>query len=376
MSELDRIMEKCTECGLCVKECDFLQSYCKSPKELAEDFRAGSYLEKPEAPYSCNLCNLCEAVCPVGLNVGKMCLELRQLMVREGSAPLPQHQPIIDAQRGYLSDRARLALPDRRAEATTRVFFPGCGLSSYSPELVLKVYSYLQKRLPGTGIALGCCGAPTYLLGEQSGFCEMIQLLEQDVRRLGASEIIVACPFCYYVLKQHLTDLKPLSLYTLLAELEVPGKASDVQVFSIHDPCSSRGEKEVQESVRCLVKSMGHSIEEIDHSRDMAHCCGLGGMAFAVSPEISAAKAERTIREARLDLLTYCANCRENLASNGGRIHHLLDLIFNERWQEAARIPPNDPSVAAENQRLLRTKLVDLDRETALKRAPIDEKEA
>jgi hypothetical protein len=86
-------------------------------------------------------------------------------------------------------------------------------------------------------------------------------------------------------------------------------------------------------------------------------------MAFAVSPEISAAKAGRTIGEAKFDLLTYCANCRENLASQGARIHYLLDLIFNDRWQEAALVPPKDSSVAAENQRLLRTRLVDREKE-------------
>ena len=363
MSELKRIIEKCTECGLCVRECDFLQRYGDSPKELAEKFCAGSYRENPEVPYSCNLCNLCEVVCPEGLNVGRMCLQQRCLMVQEGSAPLPQHQPIVNAQESYLSDSTRLALPDLKAETTPRVFFPGCGLSSYSPRLAMIVYSYLQEMLPGTGIALGCCGAPSYLLGEQSEFRKMIQLLEQDVKRLGASEIIVACPSCYYMLKEYLTDLKPLSLYALLAELGVPGKASEAHVFSIHDPCSSRGEKEVQKSVRYLVQSLGHSIEEIEHSREKAHCCGLGGMAFAVSPEISAAKAGRTIGEAKFDLLTYCANCRENLASQGARIHYLLDLIFNDRWQEAALVPPKDSSVAAENQRLLRTRLVDREKE-------------
>ncbi len=363
MSERNRITEKCTECGLCVKECDFLQSYGGSPKELAEEFRADGHRENPEVAYSCNLCNLCEVVCPEGLNVGRMCLEQRRLMVKDGCAPLPQHQPIVSAQEGYLSDSTRLALPHLEAEATTRVFFPGCGLSSYSPELVMQVYSYLQKRLPGMGIALGCCGAPSYLLGEQSEFGKMIQLLEQDAKRIGASDIIVACPSCYSVLKEYLTDLKPLSLYALLAELGVPKKASEAHLFSIHDPCSSRGEKEVHEGIRYLVQSLGHSIDEIEHSRELAHCCGLGGMAFAVSPEVSSAKASRTIGEAKCDLLTYCANCRENLASQGARIHYLLDLIFNERWQEAAAVLPKDPSLAAENQRLLRAKLVDREKE-------------
>ena len=111
---MKRIIEKCTECRLCVKECDFLQHYRESPKELAEKFSAGGYRERPEVPYSCNLCNLCEVVCPEGLNVGRMCLEQRRLMVQDGSAPLPQHKLIVQAQEDYLSDSTRLALPDWR----------------------------------------------------------------------------------------------------------------------------------------------------------------------------------------------------------------------------------------------------------------------
>lgn len=356
MSEAERIIERCTECGLCVRECDFLKRYCNSPRELAERFEAGEQMERPEIPYSCNLCSLCEEVCPEGLNVGEMCFEVRHQLVLEGLAPLPQHQPIKEGQRWSLSESFRAALP---AEGRcNRVFFPGCALSAYSPDLVIKAYEHLQKKLPGTGIVLGCCGAPTYLLGEEAQFKEILKGLEADVKSLGASEIIAACPYCLHTLKLHLPHLNPVSLYEVLAQTGIPERSAEERhTFSIHDPCSSRHEAKAQDCIRELIRDRGHKIEEIEHFREHSHCCGMGGMAFAVNPGITEDRAKRTIRESRSDLITYCGACRESLASQGAHVIHILDLLFNDSWLDDRLSPPKETSVAAENQKSLKLRL-------------------
>ncbi|HWQ18574.1 MAG TPA: (Fe-S)-binding protein [Methanotrichaceae archaeon] len=374
MSESDKILERCIECGLCVKECDFLQRHCESPRDLAESFKAGKHRTSPEIPYSCNLCGLCEVRCPEGLNVGKMCFEARHQLVQEGLAPLKQHQPLRAAQDWYVSDEFRLVLPSseslKSSEAsgsgeTIRTFFPGCALSAYSPDLVIKTYEYLLQKLPGTGIVLGCCGAPAYLIGDQSRFQEIIGGIESDVKGIGASEIIVACPCCYLVLKQYLPHLNPISLYTVLARIGLPeakpaAGAREKRTFSIHDPCSSRFEGEVHNSVRKLIEACGHEVEEIEHSMESSHCCGLGGMAFAVDADLSAKKARHTIDESRSDLVTYCASCRGHLASQGAHILHLLDLIFNDDQLEDRFAPAADLSEAIENQRQLKLRLLNV----------------
>jgi len=359
LNEIDKIIEKCTGCRLCVKECDFLQQYCNDPKELAESFKAGIHRTNPEIPYSCNICSLCEVRCPEGLNIGKMCFEVRHQLVQEGLAPLKQHQPLKEAVDWYVSDAFKLALPASAAGETKRVFFPGCALSAYSPDLVLKTYDYLQQKLPETGIILGCCGAPDYLIGEQARFQEVIDGIESDVIGLGASEIIIACPYCYHALRQYLPQLNPRSLYTVLADVGIPEAVeTEKHTFSIHDPCSSRFEKEMQSSVRNLIKASGYDIEEIKHSKGSTHCCGLGGMAFAVNSDLSRSKAMRTIDDARSDLVTYCASCRGNLAANGAHVLHLLDLIFNDNEFEGRFTPCADPSVAMDNQRQLKRRLL------------------
>ena len=101
ISEIDKILEQCIECNLCIEECEFLKQVCQTPTELAERFKGGEFREKPQVPYSCNLCNLCQEICPCELNIGKMCLELRQQMVEEGLAPLPAHKKFVESQQEW-----------------------------------------------------------------------------------------------------------------------------------------------------------------------------------------------------------------------------------------------------------------------------------
>ncbi len=359
MTELDKILENCTGCKKCVKECDFLRQYCDSPKDLAESFKAGKHKTNPEIPYACNICSLCEVRCPESLNAGKMCFEVRLQLVQEGLAPLKQHKLIQEAQDRYVSDAFKLALQALGASETKRVFFPGCALSAYSPDLVLKTYDYLSQNLPGTGILLGCCGAPALLIGDQSRFQEIINAIESDIKELGASEIIAACPYCYQALKQYLPSLKSRSLYVVLAEIGLPEITNPQRhTFSIHDPCSTRFESDIQNSTRKLIEASGHRIDELEHSRESTNCCGLGGMAFAVDCDLSAKKALITVREARSDLVTYCASCRGNLAGKGAQVIHILDIIFNENWPEIGLSPPAEPSFTEENQRGLKRRLL------------------
>ena len=82
-------------------------------------------------------------------------------------------------------------------------------------------------------------------------------------------------------------------------------------------------------------------------------------MAFAVDSNLSAKKAMRTVIESKHDLITYCASCRGNLAAQGASVLHILDLIFGEIWQEKGVAPPAEPTIAQENQRALKLRLLE-----------------
>lgn len=349
--------ERCLscECRYCVQACHFLRIYCEIPKKLAEKFKAGYFREKPQIPYSCNLCGLCERLCPSGLNIGKMCLKLRQQLVEEGLAPLPSHQLVMKDQEWSLSDSFTLALPDLNTSWCDRVFFPGCNLSGYSPFLVLRAYHYLQTKLPGTGIILGCCGSPTRELGLQQKYQGIVKEIELTMKKLGASEMISACPNCYSTLREHKPWFRLRSIYEIIVELGLPVNMPNYKwTFSIHDPCRVRWEKDWQDAVRISVKRMGYQIEEMEFSRNKTRCCGLGGGVLFTKFDLALNIIKQRIKEAPYDILTYCASCREAFASQGKPSVHILDLIFNRNWDKDKLKPPNKASVKRENQSLLK----------------------
>lgn len=352
MSEIERILKNCTECGICLNECDFLQKYCESPKELAVKYLKDRFADNPVIPYSCNICTLCKFRCPEDLDIGKMAMEMRQEMVRHGIGPLSQHEPIREAQEFYVSDEFKVTIPSS-GETTERVFFPGCSLSAYSPDLVIKTYEHLNEKLPGTGIMLGCCGGPAYLTGDNETFESIFEDLGSELKKLGASEIIVACPFCYGLLKQNNPEVNPVSLYKVLDEIGVPA-IGEAATYNIHDPCTTRYEPEIQASARAIVKKTGHNIIEIPHSKEESHCCGMGGMVYVVDEELGKLRSRRTLDEASRDIITYCTTCRETLQGQGGHVIHLLDLLFNPNWKSASNVPPNTPEVSTENMKSLK----------------------
>lgn len=356
MGEIERVLEKCIECGLCAEDCDFLAKTRKTPKELAAMYRENRFRDEPQVPYSCNICGLCRSKCPYGLDIGRMLFEARQEMVEHGIGPLRQHIPIQDAQQFYVSDafKASISAQDKK---TKRVFFPGCALSAYSPALVARTFEYLSRKLPGTGIMLGCCGGPTYLLGDMKTYGGIADGVAAETKRLGATEIIAACPFCYKLLKESHSELHPVSLYTVLDEIGVPGKRRTGARYTIHDPCTTRYEPEIQQSVRSIIEKAGLRYEETPHSGRDTRCCGMGGMVYAVDPELGGKISRHTIDEAPSEIVTYCATCRETLAGQGGHVVHLLDLIFNPRWRKAGILPPRPPKVSSGNMKRLKRKL-------------------
>lgn len=72
----------------------------------------------------------------------------------------------------------------------------------------MKVYEYLRKVLPDTGIVLNCCGAPTYLLGDMEGFKKILDQTKKMIFDLGTDKVILAWPDCYHTFKDFTPELK------------------------------------------------------------------------------------------------------------------------------------------------------------------------
>jgi Fe-S oxidoreductase len=192
-------------------------------------------------------------------------------------------------------------------------------------------------------------------------FQETLENLKRDWRDLGSPKVITACPTCFSMFKHHLAEIPVETLYTLLARIGLPdgaGKAVTPQKLAIHDSCTTRHDTQLQDSVRNILHKLGHQLEELPGNRDNTICCGYGGLMIYANREVAHKLINRRIKESETDYLAYCAMCRDNFASQGKRVYHLLDLLLGNDQDNLAEQAAPGYSQRQENRAKLKTSLL------------------
>jgi hypothetical protein len=130
--------------------------------------------------------------------------------------------------------------------------------------------------------------------------------------------------------KENLAEIPILSLWKTLEQIGLPETEGHpaLSPLAVHDPCTTRREPEIQQSIRKLLERLSKPLEELRLSREKTECCGFGGLMQDANPTLAREVVARRAGESPLDYVTYCAVCRDNLAAAGKRTLHLLDLIF------------------------------------------------
>jgi Fe-S oxidoreductase len=336
--EADRCIQ--CECMECVKQCLFMEQFKAYPKryirQVSNDATMvlGAHGPTRKLVNSCSLCGLCTVLCPNDLSMAQVCMEGRKNLVERGKMPLSAHDFALNDMLSSNSDKAALALNEPGKLKSEFAFFPGCQLNAIYPEHVMATYSYLRNYLKGgIGLMLRCCGAPAKWAARNDLFEDALHGLEEDWKEMGRPEMIVACPTCHQVFKEHLPHVVLTALWTTLdeslrgAQLEAKTSTSNL---TIHDPCTTRYEPDLQRSVRQLLTKMGVIFEELDLGRDKTECCGFGGLMAAANPSLAKDVAKKRASRSNTDYVTYCAMCCHALASSGKRVLHILDLLFTE----------------------------------------------
>jgi len=320
---LELFSTECVACGLCEKACQFLRRY-GNPKQIADGFDLSDPARQDMA-FGCNLCQLCTAVCPRGLDPAGMFLEMRREVVRNGTGDYREHRRVLRYERLGTSKRySWYGLP----KGCETVFFPGCTLSGTRPESVFAFFAYLKNHIPNAGIVLDCCTKPSHDLGRQDFFESMFSemkgfLLENNIRK-----ILVACPNCYRVFKEYAPEMSIMTIYEFMAGDGIPSRNPTGETVSVHDPCALRFDETIHLAVRQLLTKQGLRIEEMSHHGKKTLCCGEGGSACCVAPELSEAWVMLRKRETNGHRsYTYCAGCANRLKSIVP-ITHIIDLMF------------------------------------------------
>jgi Fe-S oxidoreductase len=323
---LQEMSEECIECKLCVKQCAFLQKY-GTPKQIADNYNKPVGQLHQTMAYECSLCSLCTAVCPVDIDPKKLFFELRKHAAAQDIPDFSKQRPLLNFEKRGTSKRYSFyGLP----EGCDTVLFPGCALAGSRPKRVLQLFDHLQKPFPDLGIVLDCCTKPSHDLGRTDYFDAMFSEMLKYLLDHGIKNILVACPSCYAVFNRYGKGLATRSVYEILAgEYTQPGSKIAAEPVTIQDSCVARFEEDMQHAVRSLIQAKGVVLEEMKHHGKKTLCCGEGGGAHFVAPDLAGNWA--VMRQAEFGgkrIITYCAGCAHFLR-NVGPTDHLLDLVFD-----------------------------------------------
>lgn len=328
MTEFD----KCLECGRC-GQCQLLKELGVSPKQLA-----GFGIGATEA-FSCALCGVCEAACPARLSPRSLFAEGRRQAVASGEMNLDAYEYLLPDRAHNLMQvyREHYKIDYSDAEPTERAevcFFPGCTLMTYAPELTRAVFAELQASCHCDALAVECCGKPLSLMGLPQRSAKAADRLLSKLNSWKSKELIVACPGCYYELKNALSgsDIKLTTVYEALGCGGV--FPEDERTFTVHDSCPDRFEGRFAQQVRERLSNQGLTLSEMAHNRQKSLCCGSGGMISKFRPDLTEQMVIHRISEARqagADVMVgYCLSCVAKFADAKGAplARHALSLIL------------------------------------------------
>ena len=326
----------CIDCKACMKGCLMMEEFTDSPKTLLESIK-----DSPaNVAFSCAACGYCAHVCPRDISIQEYFVERKKALAPSelhnfGYKAVLFHQvlsfskPLTAIKKFSTTDYSHMA------------FMPGCALSSYSPKLVESIINHLQKVSPGMGVLMQCCGKPTRVLGDMPRFEQFYSTLERDIERLGATTIVTACENCYMSLKELSPHLKTISLYEWLDKMGIPECSFEhATPVTLHDPCPTRHEYELHESVRSLLRKMKLPFVEFKNCRDKTECCGSGGMLELTNPKLAKqqmlSRAQQTTCET---IVSYCQECARSMSRGGKNGVHILDLLFTPSVAQSFKQP-------------------------------------
>ena len=323
--QLELHAENCVECGLCVRECGFLQKY-GAPKSIATGYAPDSATDQ-RFHFECSLCGLCAAVCPpkIGLNPATMFLEMRREAVLRNAAPFPEHKGILGYEkRGASKQYSYYGLP----ENCDTIFFPGCTFPGTRPARLIQLFQHLQQSIPNLGIVLDCCAKPSHDLGREDYFHTRFGELREYLVTQNIKKVLTACPNCYKVFNLYGAPLVAQTVYEYLVEYPVATGQLQGRV-TIHDPCSIRDNETTHGAVRKLIAATSLQLREMKHNGTDTICCGEGGSVGCLNRGLAKNWGDRRREEADGDfVVTYCAGCVHFLGSRMDT-GHILDLLFD-----------------------------------------------
>ncbi|MBN1657410.1 MAG: (Fe-S)-binding protein [Anaerolineae bacterium] len=362
-------LEACTRCGECIAACPtFAEAQNEEIHPLSKIQRTKSFwkadhlgllarlfgIKRPteeqwqafsRGVYQCTLCGRCHVVCPVQIDTRPMWIAMRELLVDRNLQPelmsrlretLLAHYNISgDPNENRLGWMANMATPpeglDRKQNANV-VYFMGCVASFYPmvysvPQSFATLLDKAKVNFTTMGGEEYCCGFPLTIAGMGKDTHDMARHNVEQVRALGATTLVTACPSCYHTWKHEYPEiLGPLGFEVrheteLLRDLVRSGalKLKPVEkTVTYHDPCDLGRTSGIYDAPREILNAIpGLTLVEMKDNRENSLCCGGGGDVEMSDAEVSKAVGRARIMQAQETgadtIVTACQQCKRTL---------------------------------------------------------------
>jgi Fe-S oxidoreductase len=307
--------EQCIDCGLCSK----VQAY----EGLPEHSLRSLIIHKDQAHvYSCSLCGRCTAHCPRELDYPRAVRLLR------AADPHPEwfsDYQVDGSDDFFRRTRREQANPLTEQPCGRRLFWPGCTLATFYPELVEKAVELLG----GPALTLHCCGNPL----ESAGLRARLKDYRQKVLgQLEAyDELIVGCPNCMFALDQFVFASPRLtSLPQALLDAGIRYQGPQLKL-TFHDSCPDRRRALFAKPLRQIFADC--ELVDLVHQGLDSRCCGLGGLCAVYDAKLAFSRTDQRLAEftqsGAEQVLCACANCSNAFQQSQSAlpVEHFLTLL-------------------------------------------------
>jgi glycolate oxidase iron-sulfur subunit len=377
---------RCVKCGSCRAVCpSFLQEERESfsargrmalVKAVLDGKLTVSEIFKDRLA-TCTGCLACEAACPSNVPVTEIIQAAKEQAIRESGkgiineaisqvlkhpaalratswlAPIALHYgktkrsefKVQSLESGEQSPRYR-AQSTRNKKNGTVVFFPGCAIEYFQPDIGAAV----QRVLNALGYeviipeGLKCCGRPLLSLGDRAAAEELAAHNRDVLSAVKADAIVTACASCGLTFKKEYPKLlRPAGASLVVLDIHefLSDKLADTPLaplyrsVTIHDPCHlgrGQGLATVVRDVLCSVPGL-----ELREMKNADRCCGFGGVMRVTHQNLSDGIAEekaQTIIATQADtVVTGCPGCRMQIANaltragSDARVLHTVQVL-------------------------------------------------
>ena len=334
--ERKRAIERCLECGVCVKKCSIFkhvgieQAPQDIQKKVMEFLKNGADNETVYSrAFACMGCYECvDKFCSQGLNPLLINEIIKQdyinNRVMEPSYPEPKDNTA--PQRVLASIQVSAAEYKKISKASEKktakyVFFPGCNVYN-QPEKILSALDVLDfitrdyAFVPGLDF---CCGDAYIFSGSVEKGDKASKELIARLSSFNPEMVILWCPTCLCRFNITISPIKviPFNLISFPQFLaqnmdKLPFKKSIRKKVTLHEPCKSAftgfdltGSREV------LQKIPGVNLVEMPRHGKNTWCCGSGAVAYFPNSfekvrDERLREAVQTGADALIDVCHYC----------------------------------------------------------------------